>query len=93
MSEEDHARNNLPDVLAHWNERKGTELTRPRTAQSFCVPKEEIVTQGYDLSISRYKEVIHKEVEHRTPQEILAMLDELEKEIQLGMKNLRGMLG
>ncbi|WP_256662404.1 MULTISPECIES: class I SAM-dependent DNA methyltransferase [unclassified Pseudomonas] len=93
LSEEDHARNNLPDVLAHWNERKGTELTRPRTAQSFCVPKEEIVTQGYDLSISRYKEVIHKEVEHRTPQEILAMLDELEKEIQLGMKNLRGMLG
>lgn len=50
LSEEDHARNNLPDVLAHWNERKGTELTRPRTAQSFCVPKEEIVTQGYDLS-------------------------------------------
>lgn len=36
----------------------------------------EIVEQGYDLSIIRYKEVVHEEVNRRTPQ---ATLDELEK--------------
>ena len=92
LSAEDHTKNNLPDLLSHWKERMGTELDRPRTAQSFCVPREEIIAQGYDLSIGRYKEVVHKEVEHRTPQEILAMLDELEEEILQGMRNLRGML-
>ena len=42
-----------------------TERERARTAQSFCVPKADIVAQGYDLSINRYKEVVHDEVEHR----------------------------
>jgi type I restriction enzyme M protein len=93
LSEEDHAKNNLPNVLAHWNERMGAELTKPRTAQSFCVPKEEIIAQGYDLSLSRYKEVVHEVVEHRTAQEILHVLEILEEEIRQGMTELRGMLG
>jgi type I restriction enzyme M protein len=38
-----------------------------RTAQSFCVPKADIAAQGYDLSLNRYKEVVHEEVEHRAP--------------------------
>jgi type I restriction enzyme M protein len=50
-------------------------------AQSFCVPKADIASQGYDLSINRYKEV-----EHRVPKNILADLAKLEAEIQEGMK-------
>ncbi|TWU45055.1 hypothetical protein Q31b_02260 [Novipirellula aureliae] len=46
-----------------------------RTAQSFCVPKSDIVEQGYDLSINRYKEVVHEEVDHRPPQVILSELE------------------
>ena len=69
-----------------------SELTRPRTAQSFCVPKADLVAQGYDLSLNRYKEVVHAEVTHRPPQEILAALATLETEIQQGMKELEGML-
>jgi type I restriction enzyme M protein len=48
--------------------------------------------RGYDLSINRYKEVVHEEMTHKSPVEILAGLAELEKEIQQGMKELRGML-
>ena len=48
--------------------------------------------QGYDLSLNRYKEVVHEEVTHVPPEEILADLAELEKEIQQGMKDLREML-
>ncbi len=68
------------------------ERKNPRTAQSFCVPKADIVAQGYDLSLNRYKEVVHAEVVHRAPGEILASLSKLETEIQQGMKELKEML-
>jgi type I restriction enzyme M protein len=88
----EQAKNNLPDVLARWAERSGAEREMPRTAQSFCVLKAEIAAQGYDLSLNRYKEVVHQSVEHRTPKEILADLAKLEDEIQRGLKELAGML-
>jgi type I restriction enzyme M protein len=80
-------------VLARWTGRNGAERERPRTAQSFCVPKADIAAQGYDLSLNRYKEVVHEAVEHRAPKEILANLAKLEEEIQRGMRELEGMLG
>ena len=83
---------NLPDVLVRWRSRDTTERERPRTAQSFCVYKEDIAAQGYDLSLNRYKEVIHEEVEHLPPREILANLAKLEVEIERGMKALEEML-
>ncbi|MEY4908831.1 MAG: hypothetical protein RL260_2549 [Pseudomonadota bacterium] len=92
LTEAEHAKNNLPDVLTRWAQREGTERARPRTAQSFCVPKADIAAQGYDLSINRYKEVVHAAVTHDTPKEILARLTNLESEIQKGMTELLGML-
>src|SRR2546421_1665181 len=35
LSEGEHAKNNLPDVLARWQQPNGSESERPRTAQSF----------------------------------------------------------
>ena len=71
-------RTTCPTPLARWTNRNGSELDRSRTDQSFCVPKADIVAQGYDLSLNRYKEVVHEEVEHRPPLEILADLERLE---------------
>ena len=93
LSEDEHAKNNLPDVLARWNRRLTSEKQRERTEQSFFVPKAEIAAQGYDLSLNRYKEVVHEEVEHRAPAEIIAELEGIEAEIQQGMSELKGMLG
>jgi type I restriction enzyme M protein len=56
------------------------------------VPKAHLVAQGYDLSLNRYKEVVHDEVAHRAPKEILADLAELEAEIQEKMKELEGII-
>jgi type I restriction enzyme M protein len=92
LSDDELAKNNLPDIAARWAERNGTERGRPRTAQSFCVPKAEIAAAGYDLSINRYKEVVHEAVEHRPPKEIIAELKALEKEIAAGLEELEGML-
>jgi len=69
-----------------------SEAGRPRTAQSFCVPKHEIATNGYDLSLNRYKEVVHQVVDHVPPQAILETLAELETKIQQGMTELKEML-
>jgi len=49
-------------------------------------------TQGYDLSLNHYKELVHNEVEHRPPLEILAELRSIEQEILQGIEELEGML-
>lgn len=92
LSAEELAKNNLPDVLARWGQRTGTERERARTEQSFAVPKAEIAGADYDLSINRYKEVVHAEVEHRAPREIIAELKALETEIAQGLDDLEAML-
>jgi type I restriction enzyme M protein len=89
---DEHVKNNLPDILSRWVQRNDAERRNPRTAQSFCVPKADIAAQGYDLSLNRYKEVIHEEVEHRAPAEILKRLRELEAEIELGMNELEALV-
>jgi hypothetical protein len=68
-----------------------TMVTAP-LSHCFCVPKSDIVEQGYDLSINRYKEVVHEEVDHRAPQAILDELESIEMEMTQGIKQLRGML-
>ncbi|WP_206482018.1 N-6 DNA methylase [Micrococcus sp. KRD070] len=83
--------NDLPDLVQRWQNPAG-EKDRPRTAQSFLVPKADIVEQGYDLSLNRYKELEIEEVEHRDPLEILVDLEQLDAEIAAGTAELKGML-
>jgi len=88
----EHEKNNLPDLLARWNQRDGSELDNGRTAQSFCVAASEIAATGYDLSLNRYKEVVHKEVAHVPPKQLIAELKQLEADIQAGLAELEGLL-
>lgn len=85
--------NDLPDVRARWAQRNGSEKNRTRTDQSFCVPKAEIVEQGYDLSLNRYKEIEYEEGEHRSPSDIIADIEKLNAEIEQGVAELKAMLG
>jgi hypothetical protein len=45
-------------------------------------------TQGYDVSLNRTKELVHEEVEHRPPLEILADLRQIEQKILQGIETL-----
>lgn len=93
-TELDHAKHetdNLPDVLARWRTRE-METDCPRTAQSFLVPKADIVAQNYDLSINRYKVAKYEEVVYDKPHVILQQLNDLENTIQEDMRKLEAML-
>jgi type I restriction enzyme M protein len=92
LTADEHTKNNLPDILTRWADRDQPERNNPRTAQSFCVPRADIAAQGYDLSLNRYKEVVHEEEEYRTPNEILADINRLEDDIQITMCELEKLL-
>src|ERR1044071_9580582 len=42
LTNDEHAKNNLPDVLLRWSKRETAERVNERTAQTFCVPKADI---------------------------------------------------
>jgi type I restriction enzyme M protein len=92
LTAEEHAKNNLPDVSARWQQRDGAEQANERTAQSFTVPKSELAANGYDLSLNRYKQVVHEHVDHVPPKKLIAELKQLETEIQAGLVELEELL-
>lgn len=85
------AENDIPDLIERFHN-LAAEEGRERTEQSFFVPKQEIVENGYDLSINKYKKVEYVPVEYPPTSQILAELNELEAEIAKGLKELEGML-
>ena len=85
-------KSDLADILARWRNRHA-ERKRARTDQSFLVPKAEIASNDYDLSINRYKEVEYEAVEYDPPMVIMERLAVLEEEIAKGRKELEELLG
>ena len=85
------ADNDIPDIIARFRN-LDAEKDRQRTEKSFFVPKAEIVENGYDLSINKYKKTEYKSVEYPPTSEIMAQLRKLEQEIGAAMDELEGML-
>ena len=86
------AENDIPDIVARFHNPE-EEKDRPRTEKSFLVPKAEIVENGYDLSINKYKKTEYKPVEYPPTSEIMAELRELEMQIGEEMCRLEELLG
>ncbi len=83
--------NDIPDIVARFKN-LAAESDRPRTAQSFLVPKAEIAQNDYDLSINKYKQTEYKPVQYPPTADILAELNALEQQIAAGLKELEGMV-
>lgn len=83
--------NDIPDVIARF-QNLDAEADRKRTEQSFFVPVDEIIANGYDLSINKYKEIEYEEVKYDAPEVIMGRINELEVEIQQGLVELEKML-
>lgn len=84
--------NDIPDIIERFQHME-TEAARPRTAKSFLVPKQEIVNNGYDLSINKYKKAEYKPIEYPPTGEIIADLEQLEAQIAAEMMELKKLLG
>jgi len=63
-----------------------------RTGKCFLVHADEIRANKYDLSISRYKEIEHKEIEYKKPEVIMKKVLELEKQIERDIEEIRMMV-
>ena len=83
--------NDIPDIIARFHALKDEE-GRKRTEQSFFVPKDEISSNDYDLSINKYKQTEYKPVEYPPTSEIMANLRKLEEQISTEMDELEKLL-
>ena len=83
--------NDIEDIIKRFHDREN-EKERKRTEQSFFVDVDEIRENDFDLSINKYKEIVYEPVEYDPPEVILDRIDELEKEIQDNMAELRKLL-
>ena len=81
--------NDIPDIIEKFR----TLSDEGRTSQCFFVPKDEIVSNDYDLSINKYKQTEYVAVEYPPTSEIMAKIDELESEIQTELAELKKMIG
>ena len=67
----------LQDIVARFHGRDA-EKDVDRTAKWFCVARGDIEAEGYDLSLSRYKEDVFEDVVYEKPADILQRLIEAE---------------
>lgn len=82
--------NDIPDIIERFKNREN-ETERERTEKSFFVPKKEIIENGYDLSINKYKKTVYVAETYPPTVEILAEIQALESEILEGLKELEGL--
>ena len=85
------ADNDIPDIIQRFHHLE-QETTRERTEQSFFVPEQEIVDNGYDLSINKYKKTEYVAVEYPPTDEIIDRLLGLEEKIKTELLELKNLL-
>ncbi|THD66442.1 SAM-dependent DNA methyltransferase [Robertkochia marina] len=81
----------IPDIISRFHNLEG-EAERKRTKKSFMVPLKEIEANDWDLSINRYKEIVYKEVEYESPEEIIKAIEKLDQERNEALLNLKNLI-
>ena len=93
LTDEQLAKNNLPDLLARFRNRTTTERDQARTEQSFTVGIDDIRATEYELSMNRYKEIVFEDEDTRDPKDILNEITQLDGEIADALSTISGLLG
>ncbi|BDS14549.1 HsdM family class I SAM-dependent methyltransferase [Aureispira anguillae] len=78
----------LPIAINEWKERNKKNQNNKKL-QHFSIPFEEIKQNGFELNFNLYKEFIYENQSLRKPDSILDQLSELEKEILVGIEDLK----
>ncbi len=84
--------NDIPDIISRFGH-LDKELTNPRTAQSFMVPFQEIVSNDYDLTFNRYKQSEKKSISHRNTIEIYGDIKNTTNQLSNDINDLGALLG
>jgi type I restriction enzyme M protein len=87
--------NDLPSLVAEFKARDkyiANSDENDKTQKAFWVSKDDIVSNKYDLSINRYKEVVYEQETFEVPKVILSRLVALENDIMADLKALEKML-
>ena len=77
----------IPDIVKRFRS-KDKEKPTDRKKKYFLVPIKEIEEKGFDLSISKYKQIEYEEVKYEKPELLKKQIIELEEEIVKGLKDL-----
>jgi type I restriction enzyme M protein len=85
------ANNDIDDIVTRFKNPE-QEADRLRTDKSFFVPISEIIENKYDLSINRYKEVVHDEKHYDKPEEIIARIKALDEARRQNLAELEKLL-
>jgi len=85
------AENDIPDIIKRFRNRDD-EKDRARTDKSFMVPKSEIKSNDYDLSINKYKKVEYVAKEYPPSEEILDSIMKIDEQIAKELEELKTML-
>ncbi|ACV50632.1 N-6 DNA methylase [Lancefieldella parvula DSM 20469] len=88
----DDAHNDVPDILERWAHLESEEK-RDRKQKSFLVSKQDIIDNDYDFSFNKYVETEYERIEYPPTEQIVAELDELNKEMATGLAELKKVLG
>jgi type I restriction enzyme M protein len=75
----------IPDIVEKYK-------TKAVSEKSILVPIEKIKANGYNLSISAYKEIKHEQIEYEPPKKIIEKVLKMEKEIQEELEELKKMV-
>lgn len=81
----------IPDIINRYHH-LADEAKRIRKDQSFFVPKADIIANGYDLTINKYKEVERVKIDYEKPEVILARIKTLQNEIDQAIAEYEGLI-
>ena len=82
----------IPDIIKRFNSLEN-EKNRKREEKSFFVSVDEIKTNGYDLTINKYRKYKKEEKSYRSTDEILLDINNIQKEITKSLEILKKKMG
>lgn len=83
-------KSDLQDIVTQYHNRSAVASTEEeREGNYFSIAKQEIVENGYDLSLSKYKHEVYEEITYETPTIIFGRLEKIEENIIKGIRALK----
>jgi type I restriction enzyme M protein len=83
----------LQDIITQYHNRTAKASTEAeRECFFFAIPKHEIIDNGYDLSLSKYKKEVYEEVTYESPKVIFEKLETIETSILKGISELKELI-